>query len=77
FVDHLVRSKGGERIWGDKIAYVRDVASVRDTTMGPFKQTNNPLDLAIHDRGYFVVQTPQGERYTRAGNFTIDRDGQL
>ncbi|MGB0683140.1 MAG: flagellar basal-body rod protein FlgF [Magnetovibrionaceae bacterium] len=77
FVEHLERSKGGETVFGDKVAYVRDVASVRDTTEGPFKQTGNPLDLAIDGDGYFAVQTPMGERYTRAGNFTVDRDGQL
>jgi flagellar basal-body rod protein FlgF len=44
---------------------------------GILKPTGNPLDLAIVGPGLFVVQTPQGERYTRAGNFTRDRQGYL
>jgi flagellar basal-body rod protein FlgG len=34
-------------------------------------------DLAIAGEGFFVVQTAQGERYTRNGRFTVDRDGRL
>jgi len=77
FVDHLVRSRGGEKILGDKIAYVRDIATVRDLTEGPMKATENPLDLAIHGDGYFVVETENGDRYTRNGQFTLDDAGQM
>lgn len=77
FVDHLVRSKGGEHAFGDKIAYVRDIATVRDTTEGSFRETDNALDMAIHGDGYFAVQTAAGERYTRNGRFSLDTAGQL
>ena len=30
FVEHLVKSRGGERILGDKVSYVRDIATMRD-----------------------------------------------
>lgn len=44
--------------------------------LGPLKETNNPLDLALADQGenFFVVQAPQGIRYTRAGNFSLDEN---
>ena len=77
FVEHLVRSPGGTKIGGDKLAFVRDVATVRDLSEGDFKKTGNPLDLAIHGDGFFVIGTPGGERYTRNGNFQIGNDGQL
>ncbi len=77
FVEHLVRSRDENGILGEKIAYVRDVATVRDLSEGPLKATENPLDVAIHGEGYFVVETPNGDRYTRNGNFTLDTDGQL
>ena len=77
FVEHLVRSPGGTKIGGDKLAFVRDIATVRDLSEGDFKKTGNPLDLAIHGDGFFVIGTPGGERYTRNGNFQIGSDGQL
>ena len=77
FVQHLVRSRGGESVFGDQIAYVRDIATVRDTTEGPFVRTGNPLDVALHGEGFFVIETEQGERYTRNGRFRLDEEGQL
>lgn len=77
FVDHVQRSRSGDFIADQRLSFVRDVASFRDTTAGPIEQTNNPLDVAIHGDGYFAVQTPDGERYTRNGGFRIDNGGQL
>ncbi len=77
FMEHPVRSRGGERIMGDKVSYVRDIATVRDFQEGSFRETGNPLDMAIHGDGYFVVQTENGERYTRNGRFQLDDAGQL
>jgi flagellar basal-body rod protein FlgF len=50
---------------------------VRDIRAGDFTHTGNSLDLAIKGQGYFVVQTPAGERYTRNGRFQLDGDGQI
>ena len=44
---------------------------------GSMRPTGNPLDVAIDGDGWFVVQTPQGVRYTRKGNFALSRDGTL
>ncbi len=48
-----------------------------DTQYGALAQTGNPLDLAIEGDGMFGVETPNGTRYTRAGNFRITDDGTL
>lgn len=77
FTQHLVRSKGGEKVFGDKIAYVRDIATVRDTTEGPMTATGNTLDFAIGGEGFFVVNTAGGERYTRNGSFKLNEAGQM
>lgn len=44
---------------------------------GDFKQTNNPLDLAIQGNGFFEVQSPDGVRLTRGGNMAVDAQGRL
>jgi len=48
-----------------------------DFTEGSLRQTTNPLDVAIQGRGFFVLNTPQGERYTRSGGFRLSPDGTL
>ncbi|WP_425409244.1 flagellar hook-basal body complex protein [Hyphococcus sp.] len=48
-----------------------------DATPGAIVKTGSPYDLAIQGEGYFQVQTPNGERLTRAGSFALDREGQL
>ena len=54
-------------------------ARVRNTSFqqGALKQTDGPLDLAIEGAGFFLVETPQGERLTRAGSFTPNAQGDL
>ncbi|NIP73067.1 MAG: flagellar hook-basal body complex protein, partial [Gammaproteobacteria bacterium] len=45
---------------------------------GRLIQTGNQLDFAIvSGDGFFSVGTPQGERFTRAGNFTLNHEGLL
>ena len=41
------------------------------------QRTGDPLDAAIDGEGYFVVQTPRGQRYTRNGAFGLNATGQL
>jgi len=48
-----------------------------DVTEGPMTETHSTLDLAIKGNGYFVTQTPSGERLTRDGSFALDADQRL
>lgn len=48
-----------------------------DMSIGSFEETGNPLDLALSQEGFFVVDTPDGERLTRRGSFTLDSYGYL
>lgn len=50
---------------------------INDHQQGTNEMTGNPLDLAINGKGFFKVQTPQGVRYTRAGNFQLNTQGQI
>lgn len=43
---------------------------------GSLAQTSNKLDMALIGRGWFQIETPQGETlYTRAGTFNTNADG--
>ena len=48
-----------------------------DFRSGSLATTGRDLDLAIDGRGFFVIQTPNGQRYTRNGSFTRRADGLL
>ena len=59
-------------------AGVKAGAVYRVGTQGALTRTDNPYDLAIDGRGYFQVLMPSGETaYTRAGNLSINDQGQL
>lgn len=76
FQEHLIDAQraGSAR---DNMRYngVPEVAT--DVTTGPIKVTNRPLDFSIRNDAFFAVQTPRGERYTRAGNLFVDPSGVL
>jgi len=59
------------------VSYVLDIGVNRDMSIGKLLVTNNPLEFAIENEGYFVVETEQGLRYTRNGQFSLDEQGQL
>src|ERR1700760_2258729 len=50
----------------------------RITGQGALTNTGNAFDLAINGQGYFQVLMPSGETaYTRAGNFSVNDQGQI
>ncbi|MCB9844513.1 MAG: flagellar basal-body rod protein FlgG [Phycisphaeraceae bacterium] len=49
-----------------------------DFAQGPALITENPLDVRISGEGFFQVQIENGQiAYSRAGNFIVNRDGEL
>jgi flagellar basal-body rod protein FlgF len=60
------------------LRYAVSRTTVPDFRAGQMVQTGRPLDVAIaDDKSFFMVATPQGERYTRAGSFRMALDGTL
>lgn len=72
FREYLVESEQG-----DQMSYVESYGTLRNTTEGAMRPTENPLDLAISGDGYFVVETEDGAKYTRNGHFRLNEEGQL
>lgn len=46
-------------------------------SQGAITQTGDSLDLAIEGEGFFLIDTPSGERLSRSGNFSLSADGIL
>ena len=51
--------------------------SYTDFREGNIQHTNNKLDLAIKGSGFFALQTPEGIRYSRNGNFYLNDQNQI
>jgi flagellar basal-body rod protein FlgG len=70
---------GGLTATGTAIGLGTSVSSIQtDFRQGAFLETGNPLDVAIVGEGFFQVQDTDGTTvYTRAGNFSINANGQL
>jgi flagellar basal-body rod protein FlgF len=60
-----------------RISQVIDPETYRDMGQGAIERTGNPLDVAIGGNAFLVVQTPNGQRYTRDGSLQINQAGQL
>lgn len=68
----------GEEVDGAPGRVFATTAETRlDLRPGSIAATGAPLDAAIDGPGLFVVETPAGERYTRAGSFVVSPDGEL
>lgn len=48
-----------------------------DLSQSTLSQTGGQFDLAIQGEGFFLIETPQGQRLTRAGSFTPSAEGEL
>ena len=48
-----------------------------DFAQGEVHQTKETLDVAIEGSGFFVIQTPDGEQYSRNGKFSLTPEGVL
>jgi len=61
---------------GDK-SFVEMDGIYTDFRQGTLQKSGRPLDVAIEGNGFFEVLTPAGIRYTRQGNFSVNKEGRL
>ncbi len=50
------------------------VSTSTDYSQAPLANTGEMLNLAIEGPGFFVISAPGGPRYTRNGQFALDKD---
>ena len=73
FKEYLAGAGDKER----KVSFTQDAQTVTNTKQGVIEPTGRSLDAAIEGKGFFIVNTPVGDRYTRVGRFHIDPQGSL
>ncbi|MHC4322648.1 MAG: flagellar hook-basal body protein [Planctomycetota bacterium] len=54
-----------------------DLNSIFDFSQGSTVETGRRLDFALHGKGFFVIETPEGPLYTRNGTFNINQNSQM
>ena len=60
----------------DAVDYVQQQTTI-DLSQGSLTATGSTLDLAIDGKGFFVIETPTGEMYTRCGSVRVHPSGRL
>lgn len=73
FAEHVRRLGPGE----PALAMAHASARATSLAQGPLAETGGTFDFAIEGEGFFLIETPAGERLTRAGRFTPDAAGEL
>lgn len=76
FLEYIADPRGRTET-NDPISMVIDYGQFQSTRPGPLQRTGNPTDVALSGPGFFGVQTKDGLRYTRAGNFAVNVNGEL
>jgi flagellar basal-body rod protein FlgF len=79
FKTHMVKlvnttQKGKE---GRVVSFVSANKSIRNLSDGAYRQTGNSTDVSLSGNGYFMVETAQGNRLTRNGQFAVNTQGEL
>ena len=72
FSEYVVRTDEGP-----SVSMARAAAHNISAAQGALAETGGVLDFAIEGEGFFMIETPAGQRLTRAGNFTTSAQGDL
>jgi flagellar basal-body rod protein FlgF len=73
FAEHIAALDDG----GPSLSMASAEARMTDARQGPLEKTGGAYDFAIEGEGFFLVETAQGPRLTRAGAFTPGPEGEL
>ena len=77
FGDLLLANSANGAAVGRQSTAVQVDAIETDFSPRPARETGEALDFAIAGEGFFAVQTAQGVRYTRNGQFSLDPQARL
>jgi flagellar basal-body rod protein FlgF len=72
FTDYIKKDAGGE-----DLAFAQDISTTKNMSQGEISSTGSAFDVAIDGEGFFMVDTPDGQKYTRTGNFALNAAGDL
>lgn len=56
---------------------IHGLSQTIDDKIGRIAMSDNPLDFALANKGYFQTQSSEGIKLTRDGRFKVDKEGNL
>lgn len=77
FSSYLVQTADAQGIGSAPLYFTEDSGTFQNFAEGAFEETGNVFDVAIQGDGFFCVETPAGEMYTRKGQFSLSSEGAL
>lgn len=72
FSEFVARAEGAP-----SLSMARGNTPMTSQIQGPLEATGGPFDFAVEGEGFFLIETPEGERLTRAGTFALSGAGDL
>ena len=72
-VAEMTEMKGKDKV----LSYVNDTVMYRDFSEGSIEKTGADLDVAIKVKGWLMIDTPDGNRYTRNGHLKLNTQSQI
>lgn len=77
-LESSLRAESGQMVPGSpSTSFVSTDLIGSDFGRGAVEHTGAPLHAMIDGPGFYEILTPNGIRYTRAGNFIVNRQGEL
>ncbi len=77
FSSYLVQTADAQGIGSAPLYFTEDFGTFQNFAEGTLEETGNVFDVAIQGDGFFCVETPAGEMYTRKGQFSLSSEGAL
>lgn len=73
FSEYVKRLDGGAQ----SLSMATGNTRITNMSQADISQTGGTYDLAVEGEGFFLVETPQGQRLTRAGAFGTNAEGEV
>ncbi len=77
FTSFMVQTPDATGIGKQPLYFTQDFGEYHNFAEGALVETGNTFDLALKGDAFFCIETPQGERYTRKGQFSLNGEGML
>lgn len=77
FSQFVAKTPEAKGFGANPVHFTQDFGMYKNFSEGAISETGNTFDVAIKGDGFFAVETDEGERYTRKGQFSLSQDGQL